>query len=116
MIAIQVGQELIRAAEVLDSCPIGFGRSGMSIEAGFLDCIAVLPISGCLQNVGPIPGMIGDVAGLVFIESRGAGIPFRRGGNAIDEHVMVENALHGCYNEFPVFLFPGIEVENRRQL
>ena len=114
VIAIQVRQNLIGAAKVLNSFPIGPGNSGVSIEACPLNVVAPDSVSRCLQHISPGPGVIRDIAGLMLVESRSAGISFRRGGNAIDQHMMVEDAALGRHSELTIFLLPGIEIENRR--
>src|SRR5665213_930494 len=116
VIAIQVCQNLIGAAEVLNPFPIGPGNSSVCIEACPFDVVAPDAVSGCLKDVGPCLGVVSDIAGLMFVESRGAGISFRRGRDSIDQHVMVEDASLGRNNKLKIILSPGIEIENRRQL
>ena len=77
VVAIQVCQQLIGTAEVLNSLPIGPGNTGVSIETRTLDVVAPDSVSRRLKHVGPCPGMVCDIAGLMLVEGGCTGIRFR---------------------------------------
>src|SRR5579872_7143573 len=72
VIAVQVRQDLIGAPEVLDSRPVGLGSTGVGVETGSFNRVAVAAVPGCLEHVSPCPGVVGDVAGFMLVEGRGA--------------------------------------------
>ena len=92
MIGVQRGQELIGAGEVLESLPVLLDGTKPGIEAGALYAVAPDAVAGRHQHITPSPSVVGNVAGFVGIERRCGAIPLARRRDAINQHVVIEDA------------------------
>ena len=97
-------------------CPVLLDRSEAGIEKGTLDAVSPNTVTGCHQEITPTPGVIGDITSFVAIERSDAAIDFTRRRDAIDQHVMIEDALLRGEREAQMFTVPGMGIEDGRQL
>ena len=116
MVGVERSQELVGAGEILQRLPVFLDGSGRGIEAGALHAIGPGCIAGGDEHVTPRPGVVGNVAGLVGVERSDGAVPLGSGGNAVDEHVVIEDAALGGLRESQVLVFTRGEIEKGGQL